>query len=896
MPTPYIPDERRTLRRVFFVSSMILLASMVWALWDEAVSRRPWMTYQIAFNRLEYQQVKAELESARKRLESPEAQRGLEELKTQLSVAEDALKGPDYAAAVAERDRLQGALVEANQTLQFTRSELDEASYFYDKARHEKRDVSRTKATVDRLEKQAADLLPGLNAAQAAADKAAEKVRAFEKQREAVQAKLEEVTAEVRGLEGRLEAIRLRPLEVKQVVVDGLQLNEFEQPILRVDRCQTCHLGIDRGGFEEAEPPFRSHPNRLAIFGKHPVTQLGCTGCHEGQGAALEVALAHRPKKYWERPMLKAEMTQATCLRCHRGQTEWVVAAPAPAAGASAAPAAGEAQAAEGQAATLVDLAPALSRGVTLLETLGCFGCHNIRGYETAEKVGPDLTRIRVKVQSAWLVRWIQKPEAYLPHTRMPSFGLSEKEATAIVAYLLKHSEPAPRAAGTYAPAAPAARGREIFQQVGCYACHQLRGPDGEAKPSTFFAQVERDFAPDLSQVASKVTGPEWLFAWLKDPKAFRPTTPMPSLRLSDAEASALTNFLLTLGKREATPPALLAELGKPEVIEEGRRLIGKRGCFGCHEIRGFEKAEKIAPDLSNFANKRLLELFFGDATHIPETWEDYTFWKVKQPDIYATERIEQIMPNFRLNDEQVKALRTYLKSFSAEPAPHRRFLRTLSDAEQAVEAGRRLVRKYNCVGCHVVEGKGGDIGVRFASPAAAPPPLILRNGLLSQGEKVQAPWLYDFLIQPTLIRPWLTVRMPTFGFPSNEVTGLVGYFNGQAGLPFPTPLTFIGPLEGSLVAAGRKLVSKDYFDCFSCHQQGEKKPEGPPEGWAPDLALARRRLRPEWMVKWITDPQKVQPGTKMPNFYPGGPDDILGGDEKRQIQALVEFILSLGR
>ncbi|MGH7408678.1 MAG: hypothetical protein ACREKF_11820, partial [Candidatus Methylomirabilales bacterium] len=309
MPTPYVPDERRTLRRIFFVSSMILLASMVWALWDEAVSRRPWVNYQVAFNTLEYQQVKGELEAARKRIESPEAQRTLEELKTQLSVAEDALKGPDYAAAVAERDRRERALAEANQTLQFTRSELDEAYYFYDKARHEKRDVSRTKATVDRLEKQAAALLPGIDAAQAAADKAAEKVRAFEKQRAAVQARLEEVTAEVRGFERRLEAIRLRPLEVKQVVVDGLQLNEFEQPILRVDRCETCHLGIDRGGFEVAEQPFRTHPNRLAIFGKHPVIQLGCTGCHEGQGTALDVALAHRPKKYWERPMLKAEMT-----------------------------------------------------------------------------------------------------------------------------------------------------------------------------------------------------------------------------------------------------------------------------------------------------------------------------------------------------------------------------------------------------------------------------------------------------------------------------------------------------------------------------------------------------------------------------------------------------------
>ena len=44
---------------------------------------------------------------------------------------------------------------------------------------------------------------------------------------------------------------------------------------------------------------------------------------------------------------------------------------------------------------------------------------------------------------------------------------------------------------------------------------------------------------------------------------------------------------------------------------------------------------------------------------------------------------------------------------------------------------------------------------------------------------------------------------------------------------------------------AGKLLTSKDYFDCFSCHQRGAQKPQGPPEGWAPDLALAHAR-RPE--------------------------------------------------
>jgi mono/diheme cytochrome c family protein len=95
---------------------------------------------------------------------------------------------------------------------------------------------------------------------------------------------------------------------------------------------------------------------------------------------------------------------------------------------------------------------------------------------------------------------------------------------------------------------------------------------------------------------------------------------------------------------------------------------------------------------------------------------------------------------------------------------------------------------------------------------------------------------------------------------------------------------------------AARKLVSEEYFNCFSCHVRGAKNPEGPPEGWAPDLAMARQRLNPSWIIKWIQDPQKIQPGTKMPSFYPGGPDDILGGKDDRQIEALRDYVMSLGR
>jgi mono/diheme cytochrome c family protein len=150
-------------------------------------------------------------------------------------------------------------------------------------------------------------------------------------------------------------------------------------------------------------------------------------------------------------------------------------------------------------------------------------------------------------------------------------------------------------------------------------------------------------------------------------------------------------------------------------------------------------------------------------------------------------------------------------------------------------------------------------------------------------------------LKSPVPIRPWLELRMPTFGL-SNEHTGqLVDFFNNLSKVEFPFTYFDGNRVPPEYLDAAKKLVSKDYFNCFSCHQQGDRKPEGPVEGWAPDLTLARHRLNPSWIIRWLKDPQKVQPGTKMPSFYPGGPDDVLGGKEDLQIEALRDYIMTLG-
>ena len=329
--------------------------------------------------------------------------------------------------------------------------------------------------------------------------------------------------------------------------------------------------------------------------------------------------------------------------------------------------------------------------------------------------------------------------------------------------------------------------------------------------------------------------------------------------------------------------------LSEPDMVERGRGLVRKYGCYGCHNIPGMEKEARIGVELTMFGSKTLEELFFGNRTDIPHTWDDWTYHKLKEPRIYATERIEQLMPQFAFVDEDIKSLRVFLTSRTEQRIPGS-FLAMPGARMQNLVTGQRLVQYYNCTGCHVVEDKGGDVRALYAENPNFAPPIL--NG---EGGKVQPDWFYGFLKQPIPLRPWLQIRMPTFSFSDEEARSVVDYFTTLAKLEVPYMYVERAKIPPEHIAAGKQLMSEDYFACFSCHQQGDQKPEGPPDGWAPDLALAKQRLNPEWIIRWIQDPQKLMPGTKMPSFYPGGPDDVLEGNETRQIEALRDYLMVLG-
>lgn len=73
-------------------------------------------------------------------------------------------------------------------------------------------------------------------------------------------------------------------------------------------------------------------------------------------------------------------------------------------------------------------------------------------------------------------------------------------------------------------------RGRMLFSEHGCAACHTI-------------GAVGMPAGPDLSHVGSKYSV-DHLRAWLSDPGSRRPWAHMPKLHLTPAEIDALAEYL----------------------------------------------------------------------------------------------------------------------------------------------------------------------------------------------------------------------------------------------------------------------------------------------------------------------------------------------------------------
>lgn len=186
----------------------------------------------------------------------------------------------------------------------------------------------------------------------------------------------------------------------------------------------------------------------------------------------------------------------------------------------------------------LAGTAPTSAHGKLLLSELSCAACHQVEQEQgwLYRDAGPDLSKLSVRVNPGWLAGYLADPHVVKPGTRMPDVmsGLDEAEkrqaAAELAAFLLGPAR-------SSQPELPrwfeAMTGKELFNSVGCAACHNPADLDKVLATSV-----------PLGDIRSKYTR-DGLIAFLKNPHGVRSSGRMPSLNLKDAEAAAIASFLL---------------------------------------------------------------------------------------------------------------------------------------------------------------------------------------------------------------------------------------------------------------------------------------------------------------------------------------------------------------
>ncbi len=543
------------------------------------------------------------------------------------------------------------------------------------------------------------------------------------------------------------------------------------------------------------------------------------------------------------------------------------------------------------------------------------------------KKVGPSLKEVRMKMHKEWLPVWIKNPHLWRPGTKMPTFRLDDGEVKAIAAFIWQSAVTGDL---PHQPAGDPEKGKEAFETRGCMACHSM-GEDSEKQGGTF--------AANLSRVGEK-DNYDYLVRWVHNPRqrtlpycpfekkditaedykrAGQPfvfdtehskcpndghellvmqMTPMPSLRLTEAEARDIASYLETRKKAGAAPYANADYLDDPNLKARGQFLVRFYGCAGCHEIAGLEEEQRIGTELTKEGSKPIERLDFALLGHDAErdgwyTHKGFFEHKLENPAVYdrgkEKAKLDRLkMPNFNLSKPEIDAVATFLLG-SVDPSIPSRYFYNPGDQRRDIIEGWWVVRKYNCMGCHQVHV--GQTTVFMTLPRYQDPDWKDQRPptLIGEGARVNPEWLMRFLNNPSLtekpdemdrdgVRRYLKARMPTFYFSDGEIQKIVRFFAAMSSQASPYIADRLEPLTDQERTMARQLFSSEGAPCLKCHATGDPKHDA--HATAPSFLLAKERLKPGWARRWMLDPAMMSPGTAMPSglFRPEGDREVFAG------------------
>ncbi len=502
--------------------------------------------------------------------------------------------------------------------------------------------------------------------------------------------------------------------------------------------------------------------------------------------------------------------------------------------------------------------------GRELIETLKCARCHaapegvhpkDAARWNSAETAAPSLKGVAARLKSDWvrdhllasapkadepLSDWTATRRS-MPHLFDAHRAEDQQAVADLLAYLGEEVADPPLPADE----ALAARGRTLFEDLGCIACHTI-----DRKALTDGPAVGRT-RKALDHVGDKFR-PLALKEFLKSPTVHHPATRMPDFQLSDDEASALVALL------HRPTPVRRSEIRPIGNAANGAKVYAARGCAACHGTREGELAEVT----------RRLALSFRDLGKG-----------------CLAEAVPAAAPRYVFTDRQQLAITKFLENPGLPDSP-----------ESLSERTETLITRLNCVACHTRDLKvspRAELIAEESESGLAPEQL---PQLTWTGEKLHEAWVAKLLKGELKERPrpWLKARMPAFPAYAEILAAGMAAQHGilDANEPSgPTPLPD-GPNLGA------QLMQNTALDCRQCHALGNQPPTGDAKTLlAPGInfTLTKERMRYDFYRQWVLDPPRFDIGTRMPKLAADGKTtkvrQILDGDAAKQFDAIWEFL-----
>ncbi len=387
--------------------------------------------------------------------------------------------------------------------------------------------------------------------------------------------------------------------------------------------------------------------------------------------------------------------------------------------------------------------APA-AEGRRRFRQLGCAACH---APEAPEEIDATLAPSLADVGSKWPENFIEQflldPVGWHPQGGMPDFNLKPIDAQRLAAYLSTFHHPddtPPTPSAETRPSAPSAipdpgliaRGKQLADQYGCAACHEIPSVEITAGPGP-----RLDKGTDLASGCLR---------------ADRVSDSVPHFTLRPADRVAVEEFLFRR-------PAAASPVAPQEIAE--RTIRHTLQCFQCHsrdgtgggqlsralarylaEDKASDQISLVPPDISGVGARLQREWMLN--TLVGDSPSARPWLKVRMPGFGLTEQQRaRIVDRLAVADE--------IPNLKA-PRPHQ-----LPPALHAV-AGQLLGGGgFSCVNCHYI-GRTPSAGETSA------PDLTMIT------DRVSRDWFHRWLSNPARIIP--STPMPAFNRPATKIAG----------------------------------------------------------------------------------------------------------------------------